>query len=195
MIKAQTTDRALVTNMLAQCFDDNKSVNYLIPQDRHRIRRIVRLMEYSFDYCRLFGDVYLSNDGQGCALVVYPWKVKTSFRSTLLDVRLILRCIGLTNIRKALQREATIKKLHPREPFCYLWFIGVAPNVQGKGIGSTLLRELLEQCDQEGLPVYLETSVERNVPWYQQSGFSVYNELDWGYRLYCMRRGARLYAD
>lgn len=190
MIQAQLQDRSLVTTMLAQSFDENKSVNYIIPQDRHRTKRILRLMEYSFDYCRLFGEVYLSGDKQGCALIVYPWKVKTTVRSMLLDLRLILRCVGPVNLRKVLQREAIIKKLHPREPFCYLWFIGVVSTVQQKGIGSTLLRELLDQCDRDGLPVYLETSVERNVPWYQRLGFTVYHKLDLGYTLYCMKRGA-----
>jgi len=195
MIKARSQDKVLVTAMLAQCFDDNKSVNYIIPQGRHRTKKILRLMEYSFDYCRLFGEVYLSDDKQGCALIVYPGKAKTTFRSARLDLRLIFQCVGLSNLRKVLQREAAIKKLHPREAFCYLWFIGVSPTAQRKGIGGTLLRELLNQCDQDGLPVYLETSVDRNVPWYEQSGFTVYDKLDLGYTLYCMKRGARLYAD
>jgi len=189
MIKAQPQDKELVTTLLTQCFDGNKSVNYIIPQDRHRTRGIQRLMEYSFDYCRLFGEVYLSDDKQGCALIIYPQQVKTTLRSILLDLRLIFRCIGLVNLRKALQREAMIKKLHPREPFCYLWFIGVAPKSQQKGIGSKLLKELLDQCNRQDLPVYLETSVERNIPWYEQSGFTTYNQLDLGYTLYCMKRG------
>lgn len=194
MIKAQTTDRELITTMLTESFDDNKSVNYIIPQDRHRTRRIYRLMEYSFDYCRLFGEVYLSDDKQGCALVVYPRKARVTWGSTLLDLRLVLRCVGLVNLRKVLQREAIIKKLHPQESFCYLWFIGVAPAAQQKGIGSTLLREILDQCDQAGLPVYLETSVERNISWYQRLGFTVYDKLDLGYTLYCMKRDAGPYA-
>jgi hypothetical protein len=189
MIKAQVTDRERVVNMLTPCFDDNKSVNYIIPQDHHRTKRIARLMEYSFDYCQLFGEVYLSGGGQACAMVMYPRKVKTSLRSIWLDLRLIVQCVGPANLRKALKREAAIKKLHPRGGFCYLWFIGVSPEVQRKGIGSSLLEELLEQCDREGLPVYLETSVEGNLPWYAKWGFTVYQELDLGYTLYCMKRG------
>lgn len=191
MIKAQNTNRELITSILTQSFDDNKSVNYIIPQDRHRVKRIQRLMEYSFDYCMLFGEVYLSGDKQGCALLVHPGKVRTTLRSAWLDLRLVIQCIGLFNLRKVLQREALLKKLHPREPFCYLWFIGVNPAVQKKGIGSTLLRELLDHCDHTRLPVYLETSVERNVPWYEQWGLTVYEKLDLGYTLYCMRKTVR----
>ena len=142
MIKATTTDRALITTLLARCFDANKSVNYIIPQDHHRSKRILHLMEYAFDYCLLFGDIFLSDDKQGCALVLLPHKVKTTLQSTLLDLRLMLRCVGLRNLCKVLQREAITKKLHPREPFAYLWFIGVSPETQQKGIGSTLLRKI-----------------------------------------------------
>ena len=65
MLKAQSKDRSSITHLLAQSFDDNKSVNYIIPQGRHRPGRLLRLMEYSFDYCQLHGNVYLSDDRQG----------------------------------------------------------------------------------------------------------------------------------
>jgi len=188
MRKAQAQDKEQVVRTLALCFDSNKSVNYIIPQDHRRQERITRLMEYSFDYCQLFGDVYLSPGSHACALIVYPHKVKTSLQSILLDLRLIIKCIGLSNVRKVLRREAIIKKLHPKGPFCYLWFIGTAPDVQRKGIGTALLKAFLDLCDQQNLPVYLETSVERNLPWYKKWGFAVYEERDLGYRLYCMRR-------
>lgn len=159
------------------------------------MHRILHLMEYSFDYCMLFGEVFLSDDRQGCALVLLPDKVKLTFRRILLDLRLILRSVGFRHLRKVLQRESLIKQLHPREPFAYLWFIGVAPAMQQRGIGSGLLRELLGHYDQGRLPVYLETSVERNVSFYERAGFAVYEKLDAGYVLYCLKRAARLYAD
>lgn len=187
MTRALPKDKEQVVSMLARCFDDNKSVNYIIPQDLHRTDRITRLMEYSFDYCQLFGEVYLSADGQACAMIVYPHKVRTSLPSIRLDLRLILQCIGLGNVRKALKREAIIKKLHPKTPFCYLWFIGTAPEVQRKGAGTALPGSILEHYNKEGLPVYLETSVERNVPWYKKWGDGVYQELDFGCRLHCMK--------
>ena len=36
MIKANLNDRALVANLLAQSFDDNQSVNYIVKQDSKR---------------------------------------------------------------------------------------------------------------------------------------------------------------
>jgi len=48
MINANPNDRALVVNLLAQSFDDNQSVNYIVKQDDKRIQRIRVLMDYSF---------------------------------------------------------------------------------------------------------------------------------------------------
>ncbi|MFD0534677.1 GNAT family N-acetyltransferase [Actinomadura luteofluorescens] len=48
---------------------------------------------------------------------------------------------------------------------------------QGNGLGAALLRSRLDRCDTEGLPAYLESSKERNVPYYERFGFRVTREL------------------
>ncbi len=53
----------------------------------------------------------------------------------------------------------------------YLALVGVDPDYSGKGIGSSLLRPILEQADGDGLPCYLETAEERNVAYYEMHGF------------------------
>ena len=188
MVKARHEDRDLVVQILSRSFDDNKSVNYIIRPGVRRTRRLARLMEYSFDYCQLFGEVYLSDDRQGCALVVLPGKKKATVRSILLDLKLVFLCIGLSNVRKALKREAAIKKFHPAGPMCYLWFIGVLPEMQHTGIGAALLREIIAGAQHDSLPIYLETSTAKNLPWYEKFGFQVYGEMDLGYRLFFLRR-------
>ena len=60
---------------------------------------------------------------------------------------------------------------HPVEPHWHLPLIGVAPEHQGRGIGSALLRNMLERCDQEGLPAYLEATSPRNILLYARHGF------------------------
>ena len=188
MIRAQYEDKPLVVEILSNSFEDNKSVNYVINQDRSRKRRICRLMEYSFDYCNMFGDVFLSDDRNSCALAVLPDKKKASLRSILLDIKLALTCIGLPNLKKAMDREARIKAVHPGDLMYYLWFIGVRPEVQNKGIGSSLLTEMITQSNAMKRPLYLETSTLRNLPWYKKFGFKVHNELDFGYKLFCLKR-------
>jgi ribosomal protein S18 acetylase RimI-like enzyme len=188
MIKAETKDRSLVVKILTQSFDDNKSVNYIIKQDSTRLRRLARLMEYSFDYCQLFGEVYLSPDRTACALTVLPDSKRTTLRSIALDVSLALSCIGLSNLKTVMSRETAIKKVHPSGNFYYLWFIGVLPSEQHRGVGTSLLKEILRRGESLHRPIYLETSMTKNLPWYKKFGFDVYRELDFGYKLFCLRR-------
>ncbi|ACU63138.1 conserved hypothetical protein [Chitinophaga pinensis DSM 2588] len=70
----------------------------------------------------------------------------------------------------------------------YLWFIGVEPDEQNKGIGGKLLLELIEYSMKHNRPVYSETSTTKNLPWYEKFGFNVYNEQDLSYHLYFLKR-------
>lgn len=188
MKKAVYNDKNLVVDILTKSFDANQSVNYIIKQDKKRAARIRSLMDYSFEVCYLFGDVFLSDDKKGCALVTYPDKKKTTPKSILLDVKLILSAVGLRNINKTLVRESMINKMHPKEPMYYLWFIGVDPEHQNEGIGSILLDDIIEDSENKGRPIYLETSTLKNLPWYKKFGFQIYHELDLSYKLFFLKR-------
>lgn len=144
-------------------------------------------MDYSFDVCYRFGDIFLSEDKSACALVLYPDR-KDFVRSTLMDLKLIFRCIGPENVFKALKRENAIKSNYPDENIYYLWFIGVLKARQGRGIGGQLLTSLIEHSVEKRRPVFLETSTLRNIPWYEKYGFENFRKLDLGYTLYMFRR-------
>jgi ribosomal protein S18 acetylase RimI-like enzyme len=65
---------------------------------------------------------------------------------------------------------------HPQDPHYYLQFIGVHPECQGTGIGSALLRAVLDRCDLEGAAAYLEAD-ERSKLLYLKHGFEATAEL------------------
>ena len=56
-------------------------------------------------------------------------------------------------------------------PFYYLSFLGTHPDSRGRGIGMGLLAELAAQADQEGKPIYLESTNPANTPRYERLGF------------------------
>ena len=187
MREAELTDKGLVVDILTRAFEDNQSVNYLIPNDSRRLKRIRALMDYSYETCTLFGKVYVSDDKKGCALVSFPdWK-KTTLKSLWLEVRLIFSAIGFGNISKAISREKEISKNYPTSGIYYLWFIGVSPDSQNNGVGNKLMQELLAESGRLKRPLYLETSTIKNIPWYKKFGLDVYGELDFGYRLFLIR--------
>ncbi|GAA2140602.1 GNAT family N-acetyltransferase [Glycomyces algeriensis] len=62
---------------------------------------------------------------------------------------------------------------HPvDEPHLYLAVMGVAPDRQGRGIGTALLRHRLEQADRDGIAAYLEASSPRSRDLYRKHGFT-----------------------
>jgi hypothetical protein len=188
MKKANYYDKDLVVNILTKSFEKNQSVNYIVKQDKKRIKRVRALMDYSFEVCYMFGDVFLSNNEKACALILYPDKKSTTFKSVLLNLKLAFSCIGIKNIKRVLSRESKIKQLYPKAIMSYLWFIGVDPEYQGQGIGNNLLDNIIKESDKKQRPVYLETSTIKNLPWYKKFDFKIYNELDFTYKLFFLRR-------
>lgn len=188
MTLANYNDKTLIANILTRSFENNQSVNYIVKQDRKRMKRIRALMAYAFDVCYLHGKVFLSEDKKACALILIPDRKKATLRSMLLDMKLVFSCTGIGNVKKAIDREAKIKRLHPKEPMYYLWFIGVDPLHQKTGIGTALLNDIIEDAHQDSRTIFLETSTSINLPWYEKNGFSRYNELDLGYKLFFLKR-------
>ena len=68
------------------------------------------------------------------------------------------------------------KALMP-EPHWYLSAIGVDPDRQGEGLGTTLVRSGLKHAERDQTPVYLETETEGNVVFYERLGFSVLEQV------------------
>lgn len=188
MNKANYSDKNLILEILTESFKNNRSVNYITGASEGNQKRVRALMDYSFEVCYRFGDIYLSDDRNAVALILYSERKKTNLSTIMLDAKLVLNCIGIFNIGKALKRESSIKKLQSKDPMYYLWFIGVHPDKQGKGIGSQLMSELILESQKMKRPVYLETSTLTNIPWYKKFGFDIYNELNLSYKLYFLNR-------
>ncbi len=183
---ADHTYKSLVVDILRKSFDDNQSINYIVRQDSKRKERIRGLMRYCFEVCLIKGQIFISDDDKACALILHPEKKMGGIKELLLDLKLAINSVGVFRSFKVMNREKLLKKNHPKEPFFYLWFIGVLPGEQGRGIGSSLIEEVLHKYDEETRPFYLETSVLKNLPWYKKYGFKIFKELDLGYKLYLM---------
>jgi ribosomal protein S18 acetylase RimI-like enzyme len=66
---------------------------------------------------------------------------------------------------------------HPTESHWYLFFLGTRPGWQSRGLGSAVMRPVLEICDERRLPAYLEATSERNKQLYLRHGFEVVGEI------------------
>jgi ribosomal protein S18 acetylase RimI-like enzyme len=82
----------------------------------------------------------------------------------------LLRAYGRRSPR-ALKLLSVVEKQHPTEPHWYLEAIGTVPAARGQGIGPTVLTPVLDRCDAQRLPAYLESSNPQNIPFYERHGF------------------------
>jgi hypothetical protein len=62
---------------------------------------------------------------------------------------------------------------HPNEPHWYLPLLGVDPFHHGKGLGSALMQRAIVKCDLDNKLAYLESSNQKNIPFYELQGFEV----------------------
>jgi ribosomal protein S18 acetylase RimI-like enzyme len=117
--------------------------------------------------------------GGGAAAVWMPfeWLAPVPLGSELQMLPMMLRTTGLARFGRLMAIRADMDKHHPMDrPHAYLWFLGVAPAAQGRGVGSALLRAANARLDDAGMPAYLETGTARNVALYQRHGFKVLSE-------------------
>lgn len=184
-----TSQEERMIEILTTAFQENKSVNFIVKQDEKRDRRLRLLIEYSIFHGKTFGTLLLNEDKTACAIIVDSEKKKTTFRSIIWDLRLIFGCVGIRNISKILRREKAIKSHLPKEPFLHLWYIGVDPNIQGKGLGSKLLEEIKQLAHTQNKILQLETSTQINFPFYQKHGFTELAQItEFGYEMRVYRK-------
>src|SRR5690606_15838318 len=107
-------DKPLLVDVLSRAFENNGSVRYVAGYGDGQMNRIRALMEYSVEICFHYGNIYLDSNRTACALILYPHRKRTTLRSVMLDVQLVLRAIGWRNIRRVLKREAQLKRIQPK---------------------------------------------------------------------------------
>lgn len=136
--------------------------------------------------------VYTADDFSGASYWDPPGHWQTSPRDYLPIAGPML--VGVNRrIPRAIRGMGRIEAVHKAQPqdHYYLSVLGTRTSAQGKGVGSALMAPVLEVCDREGVGAYLESSKERNVPFYRRHGFEVVEEIEFskgGPVLYAMWR-------
>ena len=119
------------------------------------------------------GDCWTTDRVVGGALWMPPTGWAVPFGRQLRLFPGMARAYGRDLGRSLRALQVVVREHPPAPPHWYLAFVGVDPEWQGRGIGTALLRPVLERCDRGGLPAYLEASSPRNRACYERSGFEV----------------------
>jgi ribosomal protein S18 acetylase RimI-like enzyme len=162
-----------VAAAIARGFQDNEIWSWMVPNPRRRARLLRRYYRVAIKH--LFtprGGAWATEDGGGGALWAPPGRWPLTGIEALRDGLALLPEIGLAGARRGKEIEAVMSRHHPEQPHYYLQTLAVDPAHQGRGYGSALLATMLERCDAEGVPAYLETQRESNIPFYRRFGFA-----------------------
>lgn len=174
--QAQRDDVDPVTDVLTRAFDDDPVIGWLFPDDERRFRQSRKFFLLRMKQFLPQGDVYTTPDHSGAAIWAVPGQWHLPALATLRMIAVLAPAVGPRGPR-AVQGMMQIDGAHPTEPHYYLAVLGTEPDLQGRGIGSALMQPVLETCDRNEIPAYLESSKERNVAFYARHGFRVTREM------------------
>ncbi|MEV8457461.1 GNAT family N-acetyltransferase [Streptomyces sp. NPDC052095] len=188
---AAPEDAERIAGTLARAFDDDPVMAWFFPGGPFRAAGLTRY--FTTIFTRQYGRYGMCERTDDAAAFWVPPEAQAK---AVPDAETLDDLADVLGDRAALYREAVALAAEhgPKEPHWYLAVVGADPAARGKGHGAALLRSGLARADRAGLPVYLESSKEANVPFYEHFGFTVLAEAGLphgGPPVWAMRRAPR----
>ena len=168
-------DLTAIGTVLAAAFHDDPVVSWIMPGDERRRADLPMLMRLFASRFQPHGENQINETGTGAAVWAPPGAVFTPDDDQRFETA--LTAAAGDAIGRAGELMAVMDECHPHDPHHYLMLLGVVPDRQGTGIGSALLRAVLDRADRAGEAAYLEATTPRNRALYERHGFEVTREL------------------
>jgi GNAT superfamily N-acetyltransferase len=190
--EATHADTPAMTQALARAFHDDPVFNWLYPGAEARLKHGRRYFEGRARLLLRQRHVYTVDGGHAAAMWARPGEWHDPPLEALRQIFELAPGIGRRALR-ALVGQHRMESNHPSEPHWYLAVLGTDPDHQGRGLASALMQPVLDGCDRDEIPAYLETATERNVAFYTRHGFRTTGEIQLpkGPRMWLMWRDPR----
>jgi GNAT superfamily N-acetyltransferase len=176
---ANRHEHKVLADVLARAFYDDPVMQWLIRDSRQRYARLKRFFRAELDVYDRKNRVLTTTDLSAVSM----WSSPGNWQVAPLDVlRGSPRLLGAFRLRAVtgLRLLTEMEREHPKEHHWYLGIVGADPGRQGRGAGRAVITPVLDECDTEGIPAYLESSKPSNVPYYERFGFRVIKEIQVG---------------
>ncbi|RLA98968.1 MAG: hypothetical protein DRG37_05770 [Deltaproteobacteria bacterium] len=173
--KALARDIPIIEEVFARAFDADPFLNWYVLPGKRRKERIIRSFDILIREIAMEHDqIFTTTDSiKGGAVWVPPGKWEMGILRQLSLMRLTPRITGLSRLFTRILGLLMIEDKHPKVDHYCLLTLGVDPPYQNRGIGSALLRYVIKDCDDKGIPAYLETALEKDVRFYKSHGFEI----------------------
>ncbi len=181
--KIHKRDIPKASAVLADAFQHDPLWNKFFEGEPNIDLKFRACFETPIRYCYKFGEVYAtSKNFEGIAACV-PGHL--SYMSMWRMIRSGAILPGIRMGVKAGKKMAPVfnplehdrKENMGGRSFIYLFIVGVATELQGQGFGGKLLRALIDNYDTSGIPIYLETEIEKYVKLYEKFGFRTVKQI------------------
>jgi GNAT superfamily N-acetyltransferase len=171
---AASDDATRLATALAAAFYDDPLFRWFSPVDRRRGAMLPSLFDVLVEAFRIHGETYTDHDVAGAALWAAPNIDPLNAEQVYAERLEEIAGIDAPRLFEVVQ----IFEAHaPQQPYYHLQFLGVLPERQGVGLGGALMAPILERCDRDGAPAYLEATSDRNRALYERHGFRAYADI------------------
>jgi len=153
---------------------------YIIADECRRVELVPAMVRVIVKYGLRHGQVYTTSGTQAVAIWLGPDETAPD------DVKMaeagmdeVAQLWGGEAVERFNRLVGTIDHQHMRlmhGPHYHLFFLGTAPEAQGKGAATALIESFLSEHND--LPCCLETLTPQNVEFYRKRGFRVAGETD-----------------
>lgn len=170
--RASALDVPELSNVMASAFAEDPVLSWCYPDPSRRRRILPALFEATVEATLAGDEVYTTEDHLAGAICMPPGA--TTDEEQLAQT---VEKVSGDYAPRVFQLLELMDAEHPTTPHFYVNFIGTRPEHQSRGIGSALLEHLLEPCDRNRVPAYLEATSEHNKRLYLRHGFRIGGEV------------------
>jgi GNAT superfamily N-acetyltransferase len=178
IIKLESGQRKRAAAVVAAAFFNYPMMVHYFPDPKKRERRLPWYLKNVLNSAMRYGEVFVTSDLAGVLFILPPGH-------TRLTTKEYIRCgflmtplvMGHRQYKVSNECERFVGDTHERlmggRGHYYLWGLVTDPGEQRKGVGSALMKVIIDKADTENVPVYLETHDKANVTYYERFGFKL----------------------
>ena len=161
---------------LTKAFFDYPDLSYYFPDPNKRHAQLKWMLLSGLVHAGRIGKVLTTEDRLGSMTLLLPGARNLNFWDFLASGHLMAPLkMSRESLKKMQFCETYTMHIHHElmvgRPHFYIWYLGVDPNAQGKGLGTALILHVQTLAKLEHKPIYLETHTIPNVTYYEHLGF------------------------